>query len=168
MTWDAFSMRDIRDAGQVGLHLRRPNSSFNFGERGFGWVGERAPTSSPQRPLRIVEGPYDVLEVNDVCVFGSITDQTLLDLRTHFLILTPDGDVWLDKKKRFKFLKLLVDPRILISDAIMGIEYLPDGLDPDEVLPEERGFIPRGDFSQVFSLAIKDRRERFSMYLSHL
>lgn len=39
------------------------------GTRSFGWAGA-ALTSTPQGPLRLVEGPYDVMGTQDVCTYG--------------------------------------------------------------------------------------------------
>lgn len=144
--WDAFEIRDAMDEAVCGVYLRstRNKDSRICGGGGFGWVGEHLPTSTPQRPLRVVEGPYDVLHPRDICSFGMVTNG-LQDLKGHYLVLCPDGDVWLDGQLFLEFARKVY--RYIWSQRpgpyIVGLEFLPDGLDPDQVPIPDREFLPR-------------------------
>lgn len=88
--------------------------------------------SSPDWPLVVVEGPYDVLDgFTDVCIFGAVpTLAQLAMLAGRYVIIRPDGDVW-QEDKRGLLVGILRAWRH--SKAIvLGVERLPDGLDPDE------------------------------------
>lgn len=145
--YDAFQIRDPLDDSVTGIYLRRASSkkeSRIIGGSGFGWVGDSFPLSFQHLPLRLVEGPYDVIYYCDVCTFGMVT-QGLRDLRGHSIVLCPDGDVWQEPSLFIPFMKQL--DQLLWSTKMMpylvGIEVLPDGKDPDEVPAGEREFIPR-------------------------
>lgn len=108
------------------------------GQKGLGYAGMDVLISTPDRPLRLVEGPYDVRTHRYVCCFGLPDRSAMQYLRGHFLILCPDGDVWNAKDKLAVIYRILQNYR----DWIMGVEILPDGVDPDEAGPEDRVYIP--------------------------
>lgn len=109
-----------------------------LGQKLFGWKGEDL-YSTETSPLRIVEGPYDVLSDRDVCVFGLPRVKLLRSLKGHYAILCPDGDVWVDYTKLRVILRCLMDTT---GPKYLGAEYLPDGKDPDDVPYHQRKFIP--------------------------
>lgn len=83
---------------------------------------------------RLVEGPYDCIYPNDICVLGYPNSFQARQLKWFKLILCPDGDVW---KKGFSELKKWLEP-FWYHKQIVGIEYCHSGLDPDECLLEQR------------------------------
>lgn len=147
LLYDAFEIRDPLDEQITGVYLRRSDKKESkiCGGGGFGWVGKGFPTSSPNHPLRVVEGPYDVLTDRDICTFGMVT-QGVRDLHGHSVVLTPDGDVWIQPELFQSFLKQvynLIHSRRL-GPYLVGLEIIPDGKDPDEVPVSKREFLPRG------------------------
>jgi len=127
--YDAFLSRNTRgDITGLCLADLDNRSKIVVGTKTLGWTGERL-LSSPDRPLRIVEGPYDVLSDSDVCTYGLPTKNQLKRLKGHYLIICPDGDVWPDPGKRAAMLNLLR----VEGPTILGFEVLDDGMDPDDV-----------------------------------
>ena len=152
--WDAFQMRNPKDNVISGIHMRSGKHRLSFGDKGLGWAGPGCLISSPEKPIRIVEGPYDVLTYQEACVFGLISAKVLDDLAGHFIILCPDGDVWKDEKLLGVTLRTI---ERLVSNTklyLLGIEYIPDGLDPDQVPPNDRLFIPRSEMFRWVSQAL--------------
>lgn len=151
--WDVFDIRDPHHNERVGQYFRRDGTSLILGETGLGWVGDTALTSSSERPLRLVEGPYDVLGPGDVCCYGFLRSQALKLLRGHYVVLCPDGDAWTDPMLREKMMKLM---RWCFQDrrapAVVGLEMIPDGLDPDECHPTDRLYVPRDQILQRMSI----------------
>lgn len=141
-TWDVFSVRDPVHDEQVGQYLRFQEQSLLFGETGLGYVGNHL-KSSPDRPLRLVEGPYDVLSSQDVCCFGFIRRSQINLLKGHVLLLCPDGDVWEDQQLRERMTKILTWSLNANSLHVVGLEMIPDGLDPDECHPTDRLYVDR-------------------------
>lgn len=148
---DVFVCRDSR-GDPIGLATVSPDGQKSImGNKGVSWVGDGILLSSPDSPIRLVEGPYDVMYSNDVCVYGIPDANALYHLRTHSIILCPDGDVWTFEKRQI-LLKLL---RTITSNntpcQILGMEKLPDDLDPDECPVEHRQFIPVERCHQLYS-----------------
>lgn len=143
--WDAFEMR-ATDGEVLGIHMRRPHEMMNLGDSGIGYVGEQLPHSTQESPLRVVEGPYDVLESMDVCMFGGLSPKKLKKLSCHFVLLCPDGDVWNKPTLRYGVIRAIEQ----LSGEIYftGVEVIPDDLDPDECPVEERAFVPREDINK--------------------
>jgi hypothetical protein len=115
----------------IGLALagRGPQRSI-IGHRGFGFKGDEL-TSNPENPIRLVEGPYDVLTDRDVCVYGLLTVRHMRALKGHCVILCPDGDVWMDEAKQKSILRCLQDNHL--GASVVYVERLEDDKDPDEV-----------------------------------
>lgn len=149
--FDGFEMKDPRTEDVIGIHLRHPTFSRNIGEKGYGWVGDSFPESTPSEPLRLVEGPYDVLEERDLCTFGLLRRQLLYTLQWSYLILCPDGDVWEEHSLLYPLLGILYESlhghRVA---TVIGVEIIPDRKDPDEVPPEMRTLVSREEFPRLF------------------
>lgn len=141
---DVFLSRNTR-GDIVGLCLADLDARRKrvVGTRALGWTGSEL-ISSASNPLRLVEGPYDVVTDRDVCTFGLPTKNQLKRLKGHYLIICPDGDVWPDHTKKKAMLDLLRVP----GPIILGFEVLDDGEDPDEV-----------PYSQRTRLAVKEIRK---------
>jgi hypothetical protein len=141
--WDVFIMRDSRTEDPIGYHLRRQKvepKAMSVGEVGLSWSYDGPLISTPDNPLVLVEGPYDVQHPNDVCVYGMIR-QGLLDhdLRGHYLVFCPDGDVWKKKDLFNRFVTLLQYAVKNTSPAVLlGVKYIVNGLDPDEIIDEQK------------------------------
>lgn len=132
---DVFLSR--RPAGDlVGLAFAGTKGRRIIGNKGFGFRGDEL-HSDPEDPIRLVEGPYDVIGDRDVCVFGSISIKALYQLKGHCVILCPDGDIWTDDHKRWSFLRCL-EPLRKLGASIVRVERLPDELDPATVPYHER------------------------------
>jgi len=131
---DVFLSRNV-DGEIVGLALAGEGRKTVEGRKLFGFAGDEALVSTPDDPLRIVEGPYDVLSDRDVCVFGLPSVKVMRRLRGHFVLLCPDGDVWPDFTKRQVIMRALSDTR---GPMYVGVEMLRDGEDPDEIPYEDR------------------------------
>lgn len=80
------------DGEIIGYHHRYSRGKYfqNIGYRGLGYPGKNL--LSPGI-LRVVEGPYDVVLPDSVCVFGKITLSSLRLLRHYRLCLCPDNDI---------------------------------------------------------------------------
>jgi hypothetical protein len=157
-TRDVFLMLDPYDCHPTGVHLRSPEFSKNFGDVGVAWPGDHnwILISSESQPLRLVEGPYDVVEVRDVCVFGTISQSVLKLLSGHHVILCPDGDIWQDPGLNAAFMRTVNKILGVSTINLVGIEVLPDGKDPDQVSPADRPRMARGDV--IHYLAMKSKR----------
>jgi hypothetical protein len=160
---DAFILRDPKDGSEVGVYTRGAKKySHVYGERGFSWSYDGPLLSSPDHPIRLVEGPYDILTSQDVACYGTISKEVLRPLAGHSVILTPDGDIWTDYDKRASFLNTLnhlMRPGSMID--LVGLELLMDGKDPDEVPVDQRTRLDRREM-QAFLLATKSRRKNTS------
>ena len=82
---------------------------------------------------RLVEGVYDCVYPNDIALLGFPNKYQVNQLKWAKLILCPDGDVW---TKLDLFLRWF-EPFIW-TENIVGIERLPNNLDPDECQQRER------------------------------
>lgn len=132
-TVDVFLSRSL-DGDIIGMACVSTSRKTITGKRGIGFAGDEL-VSSPEAPIRIVEGPYDVLSERDVCVFGLPGAKTMRQLKGHFVILCPDGDVWPDFDKRNTILKALA---VTDGPVFLGVEMLKPDEDPDDVPYEER------------------------------
>lgn len=127
---DAFEMRSC-NGDRTGWHLRYlPKRMANEGQRGIGFVGDSL-TSSPSRPLVVVEGPYDIISERNVCVFGTICRSALRHLRLQYCWLFPDPDQVDTVLKRERFVTKVVKPAVeegmvLVQGVILGND------DPDK------------------------------------
>ena len=134
---DAFQMRnqksEIIGIATIGKQRRI------YGKRGLGY--RDVLVSSPQKPLIIVEGPYDVLYDDEICLFGLPSPGALKMLKGQYIILCPDGDLWVEPEKT-KILISIVKRIVKMKDPILvGVQMIPGGLDPDEHPRSERSFI---------------------------
>jgi len=147
--WDAFYTYEMGEEDPIGVVLRRPGKSRVIGEVGIAWPGapKTFPTK-PSSPIRIVEGPYDVLTPYDLCCFGLISEAVLERVKRHYLLLCPDGDVW-QKKDLLKSWMRTLDYAFNRGLMLVGVEYIPDGKDPDETPIMKREVLSRG---QVYHL----------------
>lgn len=142
---DAFISR-LPSGKITGVYLRRPDGSSRFlGERTLGYSGETL-WAGGVRTLRVVEGPYDVLDQDTLCLWGLPTASQTRTLSGFSVILTPDGDVWprpdlLDRWLRPWFR----NPYIHVE----GIEVLPDELDPDDLPVEARRRMPDASLERL-------------------
>ncbi len=151
---DAFLSRSVT-GDVVGVHIRAQNKSLikSYGMLAFGY-GEDTLLSTPTKPLRIVEGAYDVLYPRDVCVFGTLHYGKLKALTGHYIILCPDGDIW-NRKELFREFNKMV--RLLHMNytgrgaIVVGIEHISQGRDPDEVLPEDRHYASLREYLNIFN-----------------
>jgi len=144
--YDVFLSRDT-EGDIVGLCLADLSNRRKLvvGRKAFGWTGRHL-TSSRKAPLRLVEGPYDVLSERDVCTYGIPAPRQLRALQGHYVIICPDGDVWPDITKRRTVLKLLDVP----GPTVLGYERLADHQDPDEVPYDQRPFIPAKEIPKTW------------------
>lgn len=164
--WDVFEVRDPVHNERVGQYLRHEKTSLIFGESGLGYVGDTL-ISSPSRPLRLVEGPYDVLDRQDVCCYGFLGSRHLTMLRGHFVVLCPDGDVWQDDLLRRRMMSLL---RWSINSpqapTVLGLEMIPDGLDPDECHPTDRLYVERATLLRKITTSVRRSSIDLARYMS--
>lgn len=136
--YDAFLSRNTRgDITGLCLADLEHKAKIVVGIKSLGWTGEQL-TSSEANPLRLVEGPYDVLSDRDICTYGLPSKNQLKRLKGHYIILCPDGDVWPDPGKRKAMLNLLTVP----GPQILGFEVLGADEDPDEVPYANRVLVP--------------------------
>lgn len=142
--FDVFEMKDPKTSKRTGFHMRGPEKlSLTYGT-GLGWEGKKKLISSPAFPLYLVEGPYDVTLPREICCFGLVTSRRILQkLKGQYVVLVPDGDVWQREDLLRSLLKLLKNPPR--ECTIIGVEYLPDGKDPDEVSSSERTLLHPGE-----------------------
>jgi len=149
-TWDVFKMYSLDLDYVVGLLLRSLHNkeAHVIGHRGLLLPSGFENHSDLRNPLHVVEGPYDVLDERTVGICGFLTRSRLSDLLSgHFVSLCPDGDAWQDNDK-FRLFAYAV--RGLMASARgpwpTCIEYLPRGLDPDEVPMSRRLLIQPKEF----------------------
>ena len=137
-TLDLFESRDLTGA-EMGIHIRASWKKLarTYGRRVFGYKGKDMITV---KTIRVVEGPYDVMEDLDVCLFGLPSNDQVLALQGHSLILCPDGDIWTSSERLKRFLL----PFYRMGSVVAGVERLPDDKDPDEVPPDDREMMSFG------------------------
>lgn len=125
-----WQMRDAA-GNETGWHFRNVETKWflNEGERGFGYVGERL-YSTPDQPIVLVEGPYDVVKPHYVSTFGCIGPQHLAMLQLQTVICFPDPDVLDTVAKRKSFETMLYQAYMNHRVFVQG--YLLANGDPDE------------------------------------
>lgn len=125
---EVFEARGHR-GNVTGYHLRPSWSKLDTRSMGSMLLGYSGPRlSTIRKPLRIVEGPYDAIYPNDVCVWGMPNRKQLAELKFVPLLLCPDGDVWDDWTKYIAWIR----PFIQSKSFVVGAEFLPPDTDPDE------------------------------------
>lgn len=108
------------DGSITGYHHRYLNKrSENVGKRGLGYVGS---SLAIKDIVRVVEGVYDVVLPDSVCVFGKITSSSIRLLKHYDLCLCPDSDVVLDKKGLYYLYKT-----VKYNPNVLYVELLRDG-----------------------------------------
>lgn len=161
--WNGFELFirfDIRTFEPTGVHLRqRGSKGVSYGQgRGVGLSKEIL--RGEQFPFyRLVEGPYDALYPNDICLYGLPSKglfRRLINGGFLPLVLCPDGDVWGNPtllKTWFSF--PLQNPQYFLY-----VERLPQDKDPDEVLEKQREKVPISALSEVLhKISIKDSQK---------
>lgn len=147
--WDAFPTYDA-SGNELGTMLRRnkPKEAFMYGTRGIAYPFAPKPLQShSSAPIRIVEGPYDVLDDKSVSVFGFLTYTTISKYFVgHYVDLMPDGDVW--TKHKNSFMKTVHSLLSSSTIYLTGVYRLPDNLDIDET-NEKIEYIPRSELLKV-------------------
>ena len=140
--WDLFY---TNTNGRVLRRISETNKSIILGKN----IGVSYPNlsktllSNINNPLVIVEGVYDVLTPQCLCTHGTITYSKLSHLIGHYLIFQPDGDVWQDEHK---IRKLYQDAkRLSYINMVLGFNYIPDGLDIDQIEQSMVQYIPLND-----------------------
>lgn len=116
----------------IGQHTRGNNKGINAGRSGISWPNVencQDLVSSPSEPLVAVEGPFDLLRHNYVCMFGQITYSKLKFLRLQWLWVWPDPDIIDSDQKRRKFVTMLKHANNNLCN-IMGM--IVSNADPDE------------------------------------
>lgn len=149
--WDAFMRYLPGVSDPTGVHLRRKGQKPRSFGTGYSWPTAPLLTSSQEEPLRLVEGPYDVVGSNDLCVYGTFGVGVMKSLLSHFIVLCPDGDIWQKSQLRYHFSRTvawLLAPGRKLKPYLLGMEYLSGGRDPDEVPIDEREFFDRGETKQ--------------------
>lgn len=87
----------------IGYHHRYAGKiSENIGQRGLGYVGMALLSNNI---LRVVEGAYDVVLPDSVCVFGKITSGSIRMLSHYDLCLCPDSDVLQSRQGLLQLIK---------------------------------------------------------------
>lgn len=158
---DVFDSKTL-EGHLEGYHLRASwnKIGLTYGGRAFGFSGSSF--TSPW--CRLVEGPYDALDpAHDLVTFGFPVPSQIKALRGLLIVLCPDGDVWLDTKKTWAYFKpFLKSP---IKSSIIGVEYLPEGLDPDEVPISKR---TRLSLSEALSKHLTKKTPLWQLQPQHL
>lgn len=133
---DVFESRTLKGS-LSGVHLRPTweKKHRTYGNRLFGFAKEKLFTPYP---VRIVEGPYDVVTESDVCLFGLPSRKQVKALGGFKVILCPDGDVWESENLLSRFCRRF---HPIYGVIVVGVEKLPKDKDPDEVPPEDREII---------------------------
>ena len=130
---DAFKIYWMGNSEPVGYYLRGKDLKKIFGFTGFAWASNPEPLLSTQEnPLRLVEGPYDVKYAHDLCCFGLFNAKLIIQqLKHHYFVISPDGDVWTDptrKKAFFPSLTQIIKARL----NLVGVEFHEANQDPDD------------------------------------
>lgn len=160
--WDLFLMRDPLYNEPIGQYMRWGKKSIISGEHGFGWVGQGDLLSTPSRPIRIVEGPYDVLTEQDVCAFGFSSFGAVKKLVGHSVIICPDGDIWQDTALTEQMIKLVKKLVVPPGPTLVGVEVIPDGLDPDTCPLDKRKFVSRETLLQRIASTSRKETHRYA------
>lgn len=125
--WDYFQLRN-QLGYVVGWYGRHPHErQFDANGMGFGFPGTEL-VSTPSRPLILVEGPYDCINDQTVCVFGSLSYSRLKCLKLHTLWLWPDPDAIATRVQRIEFLNMMnkLNERLVIVEGVIVSNGDPD------------------------------------------
>jgi len=156
---DIFEIKDPNGNTQ-GYALREVETktmrTILFGRMGFGYEDRRLPPLGD--PVRIVEGPYDVMTDHDACTFGIPRSGQITQLRFQPIILCPDGDVW----NRLDLLRAWLLP--WRRSLVVGVERLPQNLDPDEVPISEREVLSYGEALGILKRLEYQEKEKESRW----
>lgn len=143
--WDYFPMFNPLGE-QTGYHLRRSKpdkqSHTHVYKQGLpkGISYHNASLTNPlisslDNPLTIVEGVFDAISQNEVCVFGSITPSTSKYFKTQYVNIRFDGDVWIKNKSlAYRTIDAYYQNKHLY---LLGVYVILNGLDIDEVTSPE-------------------------------
>ena len=139
---DVFQIK-LPDGSLVGHYYRYKGKESKI--EGIKGLGYREKFMQLGETYRLVEGPYDCIYPNDVCLFGYPTTFQRNSLiwydKLGKLILCPDGDVWKAKET----LKRWLEPFALFKNTV--VEYIPAFRDPDECPQDDRTLI---EYKKVF------------------
>lgn len=127
----------------IGEHRRQNRGKgYSLGRSGISWPNaeHNQLLSNPAEPLICVEGPFDVIRDNFVCMFGSITYSKLKFLRLHDIWLWPDPDILDTDQKRRKFVAMCHHANNNLCN-VQGIIF--SEADPDE--SKIQAYIPFND-----------------------
>jgi hypothetical protein len=128
------AMRDVQ-GNITGYQHRTPDKRIKTeGVRGYGYVGKSLVNTDY---IRIVEGVYDCVYSNDVCVFGSLSYGMVQRLKLYTLLLAPDADVIRQRSKLQSFTRM-VDSLAHKGYNIKGVEIFEKGYDPGRAYEENR------------------------------
>lgn len=133
------------DGSIVGKYGRRLDESGNtvkentfVGTKAFGYAGKALVSTDV---IRVVEGVYDCVYPNDVCVFGKLTYTRLKPLRFHRLLLAMDSDC-VFVLKNLEYTYGMVQKLYSEGFLIEGIEIFEYPLDASDYYREgERGTV---------------------------
>lgn len=130
---DVFKIRD-RYGKLNGLHFStsNPRRKYVVGSHGFGY-GE--PNLGTLKCYRVVEGPYDCIDIYDVCLYGGLSAYHQKQLTGKRLILCPDGDIANNPFRLYTYLRRFFYRNIFFIDSL---ELLPDNVDPSDMPISER------------------------------
>lgn len=152
--WDYSDMYN-QWGHRVGYHLRHNTPKMahtTITEHGRGIIWPYAPKplkSSYSKPLVIVEGIYDAIDNNDVVVFGSINKSLMKFFRGHYVMLSPDGDVFTSEKKFKQFQKTLKAFSESYLLQLVGVRAILNGKDIDEADAHEISILRGNDIKDL-------------------
>jgi hypothetical protein len=128
------AMRDVHGNITGYQHRTSDKRIQTEGIKGYGYVGNSLVNTDY---IRLVEGPYDVVYDNDVCVFGSLSYGMVQRLKLYTLLLAPDADVIRQRSKLQSFVRMVY--RLLVKGYnIKGVEIFEKGYDPGRAYEENR------------------------------
>jgi hypothetical protein len=138
------AMRDVHGNITGYQHRTLDKRIKTEGTRSYGYVGSSLVNTDY---IRIVEGPYDVVYDNDVCVFGSLSYGMVQRLKLYTLLLAPDADVIRQRSKLQSF-TCMVDKLLVKGYNIKGVEIFESGYDPGRAYEEnrQRTVLPSAEF----------------------
>lgn len=147
--WDGVEIVKADGSRNTGIGLRQidPKRSYIWGNKYISYPYQRFSELKSwwDDPITVVEGIYDVLNKNDVCVWGFINRSIVNTLKGHYVILQPDGDVWdhpLKKKMMLDTIQFLYYHQNI---HLVGLHILPDGKDVDEISKDKIIPVPYQD-----------------------
>lgn len=129
-----FPKRNPQTGAIVSWHMKKDKQCKSQGA-GLGFNGTLY--STPDNPLTLVEGPYDVLTSRYVCAFGTIKASHAAALAGHYVQLLPDGDVWYNEGMRKQFLRAMrAFGTLCLRVGVLGQDEDPDDFkDKEESIP---------------------------------